>query len=343
MTSTTGAAEHPEVSELSDLTEGLLPLSRTTVVRSHLDGCEPCADTVASLTEIRDLLGTLPSPPQMPADVAGRIDAALAAEALLDATRTGDAADVTQPDEPAGAHSAYEVEPLAWTNEPRVSRETTPGSSDATDPTPKATEPAPAASPTGTPGRPAGHPRAATRPGLRRPSTPRRRRRNVAGAVFGAVATVAAIGLGALLLQPGGDQNQDAGTTSASGPAEPRTFSGGALDDHVASLLAKGDAVEPEASKPFKTESGQRTPRTNSPLRSEGPNVPRCVTLGIGQEAPPLAAKKGTYQGKGAYLVVLPNTSDASRVTAYVVDSSCTENTPSGKGEVLLSHSYPRP
>lgn len=342
MTSTTGAAEHPEVSELSDLSEGLLPLSRTTAVRSHLDGCEPCADTLASLTEIRDLLGTLPSLPQMPADVAGRIDAALAAEALLDATRTGDAADVTQPDESA-LHSAYEVETFAAANEPRVSRETTPGSSDATDPTLEAADPAPATSPTGAPGRPAGHPRAATGPGRRRPSTPRRRRRNVARAVFGAVATVAAIGLGALLLQPGGDQNQDAGTTRASGPAEPRTFSGGALDDHVASLLATGDAVEPEASKPFHTESGQRTPRTNSPLRAEGPNVPRCVTLGIGQEAPPLAAKKGTYQGKGAYLVVLPNTSDTSRVTAYVVDSSCTEKTPSGKGEVLLSHSYPRP
>ncbi|NBE51759.1 anti-sigma factor family protein [Streptomyces boluensis] len=349
MTSTTGAAEqHPDVTELSDLTEGLLPPSRTADVREHLDDCELCADVLASLTEIRDLLGTLPGPPQMPADVAGRIDAALAAEALLDATRPEE----REPD----------PEPLTSTTEPRVgprvSRETTQGpsaadasgagSADTAVPAgasvlgspEEAPSPAPTPAPAG-PDRPAGHPRAASGPG-RRPGAPRRRRRRVAGAVFGAVATVAAIGLGALLLQPGGDHNQDPGTTSASGSAEPRTFSGGALDDQVASLLAQGDRAEPEASKPFSTESSQRTPRTNSPMRGEGPTVPKCVSLGIGKNAPPLAAKKGTYQGKGAYLVVLPDASDASRVTAYIVDASCTEKTPSGKGEVLLTHTYPR-
>lgn len=86
MTSTTDTAGHPDVAEISDLTEGLLPASRTADVRRHLDECELCADVHASLEEIRGLLGTLPGPPQMPADVAGRIDAALAAEALLQAT-----------------------------------------------------------------------------------------------------------------------------------------------------------------------------------------------------------------------------------------------------------------
>ncbi|MEU0207955.1 hypothetical protein ABZ235_09520 [Streptomyces canus] len=86
MTSTTDTAGHPDVAEISDLTEGLLPASRTADVRRHLDECELCADVHASLEEIRGLLGTLPGPPQMPTDVAGRIDAALAAEALLQAT-----------------------------------------------------------------------------------------------------------------------------------------------------------------------------------------------------------------------------------------------------------------
>jgi hypothetical protein len=40
------------------------------------------------LEEIRGALGTLPGPVRMPADVAGRIDAALAAEALLSSTST---------------------------------------------------------------------------------------------------------------------------------------------------------------------------------------------------------------------------------------------------------------
>ncbi|MFJ9148701.1 hypothetical protein ACIRP7_11600 [Streptomyces sp. NPDC102270] len=86
MTSSTDTAGHPDVAEISDLTEGILSTSRTADVRRHLDECELCADVHASLEEIRGLLGTLPSPPRMPADVAGRIDAALAAEALLQAT-----------------------------------------------------------------------------------------------------------------------------------------------------------------------------------------------------------------------------------------------------------------
>ncbi|MET7616314.1 zf-HC2 domain-containing protein [Streptomyces sp. NPDC005408] len=86
MTSTTDTSRHPDVSEISDLTEGLLPPSRTADVREHLDGCPLCADVRASLEEIRGLLGTLPGAHRMPADVAGRIDAALAAEALLNST-----------------------------------------------------------------------------------------------------------------------------------------------------------------------------------------------------------------------------------------------------------------
>ncbi|MFD7557835.1 hypothetical protein ACFV9E_25245 [Streptomyces sp. NPDC059835] len=87
---TTGTIRHPDVSEISDLTEGLLSPSRTAEIRSHLDDCSLCADVRASLDEIRSLLGTLPGPARMPADIAGRIDAALAAEALLDATRDKD-------------------------------------------------------------------------------------------------------------------------------------------------------------------------------------------------------------------------------------------------------------
>ncbi|MGW1135967.1 zf-HC2 domain-containing protein, partial [Streptomyces zhihengii] len=86
MTSSTDADRHPDVSEISDLTEGLLPPSRAAELRRHLDDCPLCADVHASLEEIRGLLGTLPGAGRMPADVAGRIDAALAAEALLSAT-----------------------------------------------------------------------------------------------------------------------------------------------------------------------------------------------------------------------------------------------------------------
>lgn len=110
MTSTTDTAGHPDVAEISDLTEGLLPASRTADVRQHLGECELCADVHASLEEIRGLLGTLPGPPQMPSDVAGRIDAALAAEALLQAT----APEVVNAPAPVEtAHVSRETSPTA--------------------------------------------------------------------------------------------------------------------------------------------------------------------------------------------------------------------------------------
>ncbi|MFJ2632620.1 hypothetical protein ACIO6U_11795 [Streptomyces sp. NPDC087422] len=86
MTSTADHDAHPEVAEISDLAEGLLRPERATEVTEHIAGCSLCADVRDSLEEIRGLLGTLPGPQRMPADIAGRIDAALAAEALLDAT-----------------------------------------------------------------------------------------------------------------------------------------------------------------------------------------------------------------------------------------------------------------
>ncbi|MFF0446113.1 anti-sigma factor family protein [Streptomyces sp. NPDC004609] len=78
--------QHPDVSEISALTEGLLSPDQSAEVAQHLDDCELCADVRASLEEIRGLLGTLPGVPEMPEDVVGRIDAALAAEALPGST-----------------------------------------------------------------------------------------------------------------------------------------------------------------------------------------------------------------------------------------------------------------
>ncbi|PPS85125.1 anti-sigma factor family protein [Streptomyces sp. MH60] len=80
--STTDMTGHPDVAEIADLAEGILPSARTADVRQHLENCALCADVYASLGEIQGLLGALPSPDRMPDDVAARIDAALAAETL---------------------------------------------------------------------------------------------------------------------------------------------------------------------------------------------------------------------------------------------------------------------
>lgn len=83
MTARADAEGHPEVEEISALLEDALPPERRTEVQNHVAECEICDDVLESLASIRDLLGAMPGPPRMPADVAGRIDAALAAEALL--------------------------------------------------------------------------------------------------------------------------------------------------------------------------------------------------------------------------------------------------------------------
>lgn len=307
MTSTTDTTGHPDVSEISDLTEGLLPPARTAEVRQHLDTCEFCADVHASLDEIRGLLGAVPGPVRMPADVASRIDAALAAEALLSATAP----------------------------EADVSRETSPRQASVSE------------------NRPAGRSSATTGPGRgdhkeRRNQKDRmdrgrgRRRRTV---VLGTVFTAAVLGAGAFFLQSlGGD-----GTTTAQGTptSSAGTFSKGTLQHQVNDLLDAKKNLPRGSQKPFGVESQPSesattaTPYTTRIDPSE--SVPECVRQGIGQTGDVIGAKEGTYQGKSAYLLVLPDSSDASRVTAFVVDATCVGKAPASPGKVLLTESLTRP
>ncbi|MFC9683120.1 anti-sigma factor family protein [Streptomyces sp. NPDC056948] len=308
MTSTTDMAGHPDVAEISDLSEGILPPSRSTDVRRHLDDCELCADVYASLEEIRGLLGTLPGPPRMPADVAGRIDAALAAEALLNATEpeaAEEAAPVSAP------RSASEDDSGA-----RVSRETsTPAD------------------------RPAGRPRSSTTGPGRKERTRNGRRRI---AVLGTVFTVAALGLGSVLLSSLGDNKPPHDTAGGRQATAADTFSEGKLEKQVTDLLAENQSEEGGDSR---TPLGAATaPGSNHPRVLREPTVPGCVRDGIGRKDAALAVENGRYQGKKAMLVLLPNASDATRVTAYVVDATCVDHQAStAGGKVLLERSYPSP
>lgn len=292
MTSMTDMAGHPDVAEISDLTEGLLPPDRSTDVRRHLDACEPCADVFASLEEIRGLLGAVAAPERMPADVADRIDTALAAEA--DREDSGD----------SGEH---------------VSRETSLPSD-----------------------RPAGRPQAATGPG-RKGSERGRRRRRVA---LGAVLTAAVLGTGSLLLQSFGGSGTGTHTKPAlsAGP-----FSGVSVHNQVKDLLATKNGTQrgPDGQRPrsgLKSEenSPESTQSANTLLQTLPP-VPDCVRKAITSTGDVLGAKPGTYAGRSAYLVVLPDADDSTRVTAYVVEASCAGRQSSSLGKVLLKQSFARP
>ncbi|MEU5533603.1 hypothetical protein [Streptomyces sp. NPDC020362] len=311
MTSTTDTAGHPDVTEISDLTEGLLPPDRTTEVRRHLEGCGLCADVYASLEEIQGLLGSVPDPPRMPADVAERIDAALAAEALLNATAPeapGTTVTVSGAGEPDGQVTGA-----------GVSRETSP----STD-------------------RPVGRPHGATGPG-RKGRVRGRRRRTV---VLGAVLTAAVLGAGSLVLQSLGSGGSD--TTAHSKPTPSvTTFSGDSVQNQVKGLLSADKGTGSASERPRSgVDSEQNTPGSSQSAHTfiqTQPAVPECVRNAISRSADVLGAKTGTYAGKSAYLVVLRDADDSTRVTAYVVDAACMDREPSSPGKVLLKQSLARP
>jgi hypothetical protein len=303
VTSTTDIAGHPDVAEISDLTEGLLPPSRTADVRRHLDECELCADVYTSLEEIRGLLGSVPGPTRMPADVAGRIDAALAAEALLNATAP-DAADA-----PAPVGVSRSMDDTG--DSARVSRETS-----------------------ATADRPTGHSRASTTgPGRKQRKRGGRRRVAILGTVF----TVAALGFGSVLLSSLNDGKPPA--SEAQGRATADTFSDAKLQDQVTGLLkSQGSDNGSHAPHSLGVEGG-----TNQPKVFKEPTVPDCIRNGIGRTDPALATKEGTYNGTDVLLVVMSDASASTRVTAYIVDASCVSHASSAKAKVLLTHSYTRP
>ncbi|MEU9440050.1 hypothetical protein AB0D42_03780 [Streptomyces sp. NPDC048304] len=295
MTSTTDAAGHPDVAEISDLAEGLLPPDRGVDIQRHLETCELCADVQASLEEIRGLLGSAPGAEPMPADVAARIDAALAAEAL-----------------PSGSRE---------TADDHVSRETsTPAD------------------------RPAGRPHATTGPGRKKSGRGRRRR----AVVLGTVLTAAVLGAGSLVFQ---SLSGGTSTTTAHSTPSPSlsAFSGTSVENQVRNLLStkkapqRGyDSQHPRSGLTGSENTPQGTESANTLLQTEIP-VPDCIRRAIPRGDQALAAKTGTYAGKSAYLIVLPDRDDSTRVTVYVVDAACIGRQTGAAGTVLLKHSFARP
>ena len=73
-------AAHLDYDTLAELAEGLLPEPQAATADAHLAGCAECRDRSAQIADVTRLLADAPVPP-MPAELASRIDQALAAEA----------------------------------------------------------------------------------------------------------------------------------------------------------------------------------------------------------------------------------------------------------------------
>lgn len=339
MTSTTDTAQHPEVSEISDLTEGLLPPSRAEEIRAHLAECELCAEVRDSLEEVRGLLGALPEPEPMPDDIAARIDAALAAEARTADAPAGEAADASRA---AAVSREDDVSRETESAETGVSRETEGAETGGPSPLTPRTGSSPA--------RPAGHPQGSTGPGR---SRARRRRRAV---FLGTACGAAIIGMSVFLLQNLSSSSDSSGASAdqavSASESGAHAYSQDTLETKVQDLLAGGvgaedftgqkrspsadEQVEPEAESPG-------TKASRSPLLAPAVVVPPCVQQATGRTTPALALDEGIYQGTDAFLVVLPHPSDPARVQAYVVASSCVDTAPGSTGRLLLTEAYDRP
>lgn len=70
-------ARHIDTDTLSDHVEGLLDVAREQVVSAHLASCADCRAVVHQLAQVRAVLSSLPQP-EVPADVAARLDATIA-------------------------------------------------------------------------------------------------------------------------------------------------------------------------------------------------------------------------------------------------------------------------
>jgi anti-sigma factor RsiW len=313
MTSMTGEDPHPEVTEISDYSEGLLPPTRSAEIRSHIDGCSLCADVLGSLEEIRGLLGTLPEE-RMPADIAGRIDAALAAEALLDTTLPHVPRE-TSPERPeTGATSGTDSGSGSGDDYSHVPRETSSA--------------------------PTGHPSGSTGPGrtgsTRSGHGGRRRRGLLATAYATAALVLGGVIYGVVSTGSASNTSLDSGKRDTSVSAPDVAASVRELLGQQSTTFGSQDTA-PGADR-GNTPMLQKTPHTDVAPAQPAP-VPSCVLKATHRTQPPIAAGREVFRGTEAYLVVLPHPADTSQVDAFVVNASCTSTTP---GAVLFQATYPR-
>nr|WSW68087.1 hypothetical protein OG461_18835 [Streptomyces sp. NBC_00995] len=313
MTSTTDATRHPDVSEISDLTEDLLLPSRAEEVRGHLANCEICSDVLVSLEEIRGLLGSLPVADPMPADVADRLDAALAAEARERTPFSAPASD---------ADVSRETELAVPTSE--LSDRPAGHSRAATGP-----------------GR---------RAGRRRRRTAVLGAALGAAVVSVSVlllqnVTTSGSSEGLKAADQGVSASRDGSQTFSQSTLEERVHHLlGSRTDSVGPQESSGEKQDPSADTKSSTESTSPiSPSPRTPLRAPSMTVPPCIEQGIGRNTAALAIERGIYEGSAAFLVVLPHPTDSARVQAYVVDAACVDAEPATKGKLLLTQGYARP
>ena len=303
MTSTAGTDEHPEVAEISDLAEGLLPPERVADVRVHLADCVLCAR--------RPRLpggdpGTARHASRPAADAGRRWPPASTPHSpprhSLDATRPEAAADAT--DTSADAVAAQDDTPPPAADTAHVSRETTP----AVD-------------------RPLGHSGGSTGPG--RTSRRARRRRRA----FTAATSVAALILAGVVVHALHDDDR---LHRGDGPPPRRPP---APSPEWRSPTGFTSCVTRPGARRWPRTPGRRT-AGNTPFSATALALPpACVLQATGSADAPLGHRQGQLPAATRPIWWCCRTPPTpTRVDAYVVDASC-----AAAGPATAKGSCPRP
>ncbi|MFH9349314.1 anti-sigma factor family protein [Kitasatospora sp. NPDC017646] len=318
---------HPSVDELADLAEGLVESAEAArALHRHLDGCTECRATADALTEVRALLGA-DEPEPMPADVAARLDAALAEAARTD------------------HHSA-----AGTAQHPQASPRQAPATGPRTDApaAPVRAAPAPSAPPS-RPASPSG-PVSSSGPGPSGPGRPRPRRRRFA-VLLGAAAALAAFGLGGALLL---DHSEHSGSSAASAASAASVGVPGDQSARTPHLAGPGtvyreDQLAAQVQQLLDRSGTDPGLRATGPARSgaapaegvrpelSGPASPTVPASPASCQAPapgtPLVTDRGSYQGSPVEVLVYPAPGRPGFVDVYLRSPDC--------GPVVLHRTVP--
>ncbi|MEY9966091.1 hypothetical protein ABIA33_004146 [Streptacidiphilus sp. MAP12-16] len=307
---------HPPVETIAEYLEDLLSPDVTAQLHAHFSDCPECSDTCDAIEEIRSLLGRTETP-QLPTDFGIRIDAALAAEALLSSTQPATATPSSEASAPVAGRASAGGDGV-----PRQQRAAT-GTTGPAD------------------GRPGG-----TGPGRRTGGTGRRWRQAALG--LAALAVAGFIGTAILRTDHGASSATSASAAKGvegsgrDGVSQPTYFTADGFTGQIQQLLVHGQSK----AAPRSQQQEPSTPSTaNAPASVPlSTTAPRCVTQAIGRDTEqPLTVSLGSYQGIPVYAVVYADRADPARsVDAYLVDASCTSAAVGTPGHIELQRTVPR-
>ena len=337
---------HPDDETIAAFREDLLPARKAARIAAHLAECPRCAEVDAQLAAVTAALARTPAPP-MPASLAARLDAALAAEI---AARPADGASAGHADQAEGAPAGLAA-PAAPT-----------GPADRTVPADHAASPAararrgPGTGPgragpghggpgPGGPGRRAGRPRAGSRLSLR------------IAAAAAVVAVLAVGGYAVARVAAGGQETSSASSSSApSGGSAASRSSGSALGPEAAPRAAPTAGLRLVASGttyragqlpaqvaavlkryPVQGHAGAAPPAAAGAGSAAFPHLAACVSHVAGGQRPRLV-NIAHYGTQPAAVIVVPVPGTAT-VRVSVVGPGC-----SGQGgDIISQFSMPAP